>query len=172
MECHDLMVLPNLTRSFIHFTPFGLNFVLGSQFLFTIAIDKKRNKQSAPVHVGFMCQGGDFTRHNGTGGESIYGAKFEDEWGIDKANLFISHSKPGMLSMANSGRHTNGSQFFLTTAACKWLDCKHVVFGQVLEGMDVVEKIEKVGSPNGTTSKKVVVIDCGELKKAEVKKTL
>jgi cyclophilin family peptidyl-prolyl cis-trans isomerase len=120
---------------------------------------------------GFMCQGGDFTNHNGTGGESIYGAKFEDEWGIDGSNLFVSHSKPGMLSMANSGRHTNGSQFFLTTSTTKWLDCKHVVFGQVISGMEVVEKIESVGSPSGVTSKKVVIADCGVLKESTLKET-
>jgi peptidylprolyl isomerase len=88
--------------------------------------------------------------------------KFADEWTDDK---YIAHSRPGLLSMANSGPNTNGSQFFLTTAKTKWLDCKHVVFGQVVEGMDVVEAIEKVGSsPAGTTSKKVVIADCGEIK--------
>mmetsp|Transcript_50220 Transcript_50220/g.121668 ORF Transcript_50220/g.121668 Transcript_50220/m.121668 type:complete len:303 (+) Transcript_50220:71-979(+) len=130
---------------------------------------KKLHYKGSTFHrviPGFMCQGGDFTNHNGTGGESIYGSKFEDEWGIDGADLFISHSKPGMLSMANSGRNTNGSQFFLTTSTTKWLDCKHVVFGQVVKGMDVVEKIEAVGSPGGMTSKKVVVADCGVLKES------
>lgn len=86
--------------------------------------------------------------------------KFEDEWN----GKYIAHSQPGMLSMANSGLNTNGSQFFLTTAMTKWLDAKHVVFGQVLEGMDVVEVIEKVGSSSGTTSKSVIVVDCGEIK--------
>jgi peptidyl-prolyl isomerase D len=122
--------------------------------------------------IGFMCQGGDFTRHNGTGGESIYGEKFEDEYGIEGANLFISHSKPGMLSMANSGRDTNGSQFFLTTATTKWLDCKHVVFGQVISGMDVVEKVEAVGSPSGSTVKKVVIADCGVIKESTFEEAL
>ncbi|KAG7347904.1 cyclophilin type peptidyl-prolyl cis-trans isomerase [Nitzschia inconspicua] len=114
------------------------------------------------VIPGFMCQGGDFTNFDGTGGESIYGAKFDDEW-YDNP-VFVTHNSPGLLSMANSGKNTNGSQFFLTTARTKWLDCKHVVFGQVEEGMNVVDVIEKVGSPSGATSKKVVVIDCGEIK--------
>jgi peptidylprolyl isomerase len=104
-------------------------------------------------------QGGDFTNFDGTGGESIYGPKFEDEF--YEKEVFVTHNSPGLLSMANSGKHTNGSQFFLTTARCKHLDCKHVVFGQVEEGMDVVEKIEKVGSMSGATSKKVVIVDCG-----------
>ena len=87
--------------------------------------------------------------------------KFEDAWN----GKFIAHSVPGLLSMANSGRNTNGSQFFLTTAVTGWLNCKHVVFGKVIEGMDVVDAIEKVGSsPSGATSKKVVVVDCGETK--------
>jgi peptidylprolyl isomerase len=123
------------------------------------------------VIPGFMCQGGDFTNHNGTGGESIYGKKFDDE--MYENELFITHNTPGLLSMANSGVNTNGSQFFLTTSRCKWLDCKHVVFGQVEFGWDVVKEIEKVGSSSGQTSKKVVVVDCGELKTFEKpKKTI
>jgi len=114
------------------------------------------------VMPDFMCQGGDFTRHNGTGGESIYGEKFDDEWYDNE--LFITHNSPGLLSMANSGKNTNGSQFFLTTKRCKWLDCRHVVFGQVEEGYDVVKAIEKVGSADGSTSDKVIIVDCGELK--------
>ncbi|KAI8838754.1 hypothetical protein BJ741DRAFT_600516 [Chytriomyces cf. hyalinus JEL632] len=105
----------------------------------------------------FMCQGGDFTKHNGTGGKSIYGETFADE------NFVLRHTKAGTLSMANAGSNTNGSQFFITLAETKWLDNKHVVFGSVISGLDVVRKMEKQGSSSGKTSKKVVVADCGEL---------
>ncbi|HSM80529.1 MAG TPA: peptidylprolyl isomerase [Nodosilinea sp.] len=105
----------------------------------------------------FMCQGGDFTRGNGTGGESIYGMKFADE------NFTLKHTTPGLLSMANAGPNTNGSQFFLTTVATPWLDGKHVVFGSVVEGMDVVATMEQVGSRSGQTSEPVVIADCGQL---------
>ena len=104
-----------------------------------------------------MLQGGDFTKGNGSGGESIYGEKFDDE------NFILHHTKPGLLSMANAGPNTNGSQFFITTVPTPHLNGKHVVFGKLLEGQNVVDAIEAVGSGRGKTSKSVVIVDCGEL---------
>ncbi|KAF9884317.1 hypothetical protein FE257_001895 [Aspergillus nanangensis] len=109
----------------------------------------------------FMLQGGDFTRHNGTGGRSIYGEKFADE------NFTLKHTKPGILSMANAGPNTNGSQFFITTVVTSWLDGKHVVFGEVADeaSMKVVKEIEALGSSSGSvrSAVKPTIVDCGEL---------
>jgi peptidylprolyl isomerase len=109
------------------------------------------------VIPNFMAQGGDFTDFQGTGGESIYGTFFEDE------NFDIKHTLPGMLSMANAGPDTNGSQFFITTAPAPFLDAKHVVFGEVDDGFEVLGAIEACGSKSGSTSARIVIEDCGEL---------
>eukprot|EP00929_Paragymnodinium_shiwhaense_P092708 TRINITY_DN5269_c0_g2_i1.p1 TRINITY_DN5269_c0_g2~~TRINITY_DN5269_c0_g2_i1.p1 ORF type:complete len:395 (-),score=106.82 TRINITY_DN5269_c0_g2_i1:154-1338(-) len=132
--------------------------------------EKGRGNSGKPLHYkgstfhrvipGFMCQGGDFTAGNGTGGESIYGEKFEDEWDAG----VVKHTKPCILSMANCGKNTNGSQFFITTAPqLPHLDGRHVVFGHVIEGLDVVKKIEGFGSSSGKTRKVVKIADSGEL---------
>jgi peptidylprolyl isomerase len=124
-------------------------------------------KSNKPLHFknsgfhrvikNFMCQGGDITRGDGRGGVSIYGGKFSDE------NFKVKHTKPGMLSMANSGHNTHGSQFFITLVACPWLDGKHVVFGEVKSGFDVVKKCEAVGSDSGRTAMRIKIGNCGQL---------
>jgi len=130
--------------------------------------EKGKGKSGKPLHFKgskfhrviqqFMLQGGDFTQGNGTGGESIYGEKFPDE------NFKLTHDAPGVLSMANAGPNTNGSQFFITTIKTAWLDGRHVVFGRVIEGMDVVKAVEAQGSRTGTTAKPIEIVDSGELK--------
>merc|ERR1719321_2200251 len=126
--------------------------------------EKGKGRSGKPLHfrgssfhrviTDFMCQGGDFTRGNGTGGESIYGDKFADE------NFTLKHTGAGILSMANAGPNTNGSQFFLCTLKTPWLDGKHVVFGSVVEGLAVVKKVEEVGHSSGKTSQTVKIDDC------------
>merc|ERR1712086_65931 len=108
----------------------------------------------------FMCQGGDFSKGNGTGGESIYGAEFADETFSGKCG---KHTGFGCLSMANAGPNTNGSQFFICVADTPWLDGKHVVFGKLIDGADTLKKMEAAGSSQGQTSKPVVIADCGQL---------
>jgi cyclophilin family peptidyl-prolyl cis-trans isomerase len=111
---------------------------------------------------GFMVQGGDFTRHNGTGGKSIYGERFEDE------NFKLKHDRPFLLSMANAGPNTNGSQFFITAAATPWLDGRHVVFGELIEGQELYRKIEASKTrPGDAPIEDVVITKSGEIKADE-----
>merc|ERR1711931_574597 len=109
------------------------------------------------VITQFMAQGGDFTNHNGTGGKSIYGRTFADE------NFQLRHSKPGLLSMANAGPNTNGSQFFITFVECPWLDGKHTVFGEVEEGHDLLELLERCGSGSGQPRAEIIIEKSGEI---------
>ena len=132
--------------------------------------EKGMGRSGKPLHymncgfhriiTAFMCQGGDFTRGNGTGGESIYGPKFADESFAGKAGR---HTGFGCLSMANSGPHTNGSQFFICTADTPWLDGKHVVFGRLTAGAATLRAMEKAGSQSGACSQRVAVANCGQI---------
>jgi len=132
-----------------------------------VALSSGQNKNGASykntifhrIIPKFMIQGGDYQNFDGTGGESIYGPKFEDE------NFLVKHASPGLLSMANSGVNTNGAQFFITTAKTPWLDSKHVVFGRVDDqsSYDIVKKIESLGSDDGVPSKQVSIVDSGVL---------
>jgi peptidylprolyl isomerase len=125
---------------------------------------KDLNFKKSPFHriiPGFMIQGGDFTKGNGTGGHSIYGPRFKDESFRGKAG---SHPGGGLLSMANAGPDTNGSQFFITVAPTPWLNGKHVVFGQVISGYEVVKEMEKKGSTNGRPSHSIYIKECGLVK--------
>ncbi|XP_017672836.1 PREDICTED: ranBP2-like and GRIP domain-containing protein 4 isoform X2 [Lepidothrix coronata] len=116
-----------------------------------------KNSRFHRIVTDFVCQGGDITNHDGTGGQSIYGTAFEDE------NFEVKHTGPGLLSMANKGRDTNNSQFFITLKKAEHLDFKHVVFGFVKDGMDVVKKIESFGSPKGLVNARIVITDCGQI---------
>lgn len=110
------------------------------------------------VISGFMMQGGDTTNRNGTGGMSIYGSKFNDE------GVWLAHTRGGLLSMANSGPNTNGSQFFITFKETKWLDGKHTVFGRVISGFDVCQKVENTETgPSDVPAQEVTIVECGEL---------
>jgi len=128
---------------------------------------RRLHLKGSPFHrviPGFMAQGGDITDGNGKGGESIYGKTFDDE------NFTLKHTGRGTLSMANRGRNTNGSQFFLCTAPTSWLNGKHVVFGNVVAGMEVLDKIEAVGSSSGKVSAPVLIANCGEVGAKPAKK--
>lgn len=117
--------------------------------------------KNCPFHriiKDFMVQGGDFTENDGTGSDSIYGSTFDDE------SFALRHSGPGLLSMANSGPNTNGSQFFITCSKCDFLDGKHVVFGRIIDGLLVLRKIENVPTgPNNRPKLPVIISECGEM---------
>lgn len=122
------------------------------------AHEKGFGYQAAHFHgviTNFIAQGGDFTNHNGTGGKSIYGRTFPDE------NFLLKHDVPGLLSMANAGPNTNGSQFFITFVPCPWLNGKHTVFGKVVDGKDVLTMLHAIGSDSGKPKSKATILECG-----------
>ena len=124
---------------------------------------KRLHYKSAPFHrvvPGFMCQGGDITASNGTGGESAIG---DGRYFPDEGLGAVRHDGPGVVSMANAGPNTNGSQFFIIFAETPWLDGRHVAFGRIEDGMDAVRAIEKAGSMSGRTVRPVIIADCGQL---------
>lgn len=136
-----------------------------NNFLSLCKGDKSLTYKNSPFHrviPKFMAQGGDITNGNGTGGMSIYGRNFADE------NMTVKHLQRGMLSMANSGKNTNGSQFFITFIPCPWLDGNHTVFGEMIEGEDLLKQIESYGSQSGKTTCKLTVDDCGELAEKKI----
>lgn len=126
--------------------------------------------KECPIHrimPGLICQGGDFVNGNGSGGESIYGTAFADEF----ERGVVLHSKPMLLSMANTGPDTNGSQFFITNAKMHHLDEKHVVFGQVVDGEDVISCLHRFGKPDGSTIATVLITNCGEVPEAKTSRS-
>jgi peptidyl-prolyl isomerase F (cyclophilin D) len=165
--------LDDLTRTFFDITTNGASFgrivmelrsdvtpKTAENFRALCTGEKGFGYKGSPFHrvvPNSMIQGGDFTRQNGTGGRSIYGAKFPDE------NFTLKHTGPGILSMTNSGPNTNGSLFTISTATTDWLDGKQVVFGKVVEGLDIIMRIGTMGSPGGKTIQNIVVSNCGEL---------
>ncbi|CAI2382086.1 unnamed protein product [Moneuplotes crassus] len=142
--------VPKTSSNFLEFCK-GYKPLLGQNYSYKYSIFHR-------VIPRFMCQGGDIINGDGTGTISIYGGRFPDE------NFKYKHDRPGLLSMANAGPDTNGSQFFITTAETPWLDGNHVVFGQVVDGMDVLDKIEQQGTDLGSPRQRIEISECGEIK--------
>ena len=144
-------VVPYTVENFVSIAEGGIGVgKLGEEMTFT-------NTSFHRIIPGFMAQGGDFDYGDGTGGESIYGITFDDE------NFDLHFTRPYLLAMANAGPNTNGSQFFITFKATPWLDNHHVVFGEVIEGFDVVDKLEKLGTNSGKPLKKAMITKSGSI---------